>query len=234
MKTNRPKAQEDADTGKPLGPAPVEGLIRAPEDNSKLTRDEKRRLLAQIVRFNPAECFDESGTLDLDRVREVSGAVFQQMVVQETTRTSTKGAVTTQRRITLRLVDKVRALGLDEKLQDREEAEEQAKAKSEESQKAFEEGQKRAKALLKEMFLGPDWAKRVRAAREGAAAAAGGENAGGENDDADGEDAAMAVAPQAAVAMAPQATASAAAVPARPPPRRRFDFADNGRERIVV
>jgi len=227
VKTNRPQAQENSDTGKPLGPEPAEGLTRDPEDNSKLTRDEKRRLLAEIVRFNPAECFDESGTLDLDRVREVSGAVFQQMVVQETTRTSTKGAVTTQRRITLRLVDKVRALGLDEKLQDREEAEEQAKEMSEESRKAFEEGQKRAKALLKEMFLGPDWAKRVRAAREGAAAAEGGEDAGGENDDADGEAAAMAAAP-------PQAAASAAAVPARPPPRRRFDFADNGRERIVV
>lgn len=132
------------------------------EDPGKLSRDEKRRLIAQMVRLNPADCFDVSGTLDLERVREYTGAAVQQMIVHETTRTDKEGNIRgVQRRITLKLVDKVRAMNFDEKLLEREEAE-QAAEMSEQGRKEFEEGQKKAKALLKDMFLGPGWRSRHR------------------------------------------------------------------------
>ena len=125
---------------------------RAKEDAGKLSRDEMRRLLAQMVRLNPAECFDESGAMDLGRVREIAGVAIQQMVVHESTRTTQKGAVTVQRKITLRLVDKVRAMRLDESLLEREEAE-QAEEMSGEQKKEYEAAQRRAKALIKWKLL---------------------------------------------------------------------------------
>ncbi len=49
-------------------------------------------------------------------------ARLQHLVVHETTRTDKAGNKTVQRRITLRLVDKVRAMRLDDLLEDREES----------------------------------------------------------------------------------------------------------------
>ncbi len=162
------------------------------EDSGKLSRDEKRRLIAQMVRLNPADCFDVSGTLDLELVREYSGAAVQQMIVHEITRTDKEGNIRgVQRRITLKLVDKVRAMNFDEKLLEREEAE-QANEMSEERKKEFEEAQERARAILKEKLLGPDWPEWHKMRRE---------------DASDGE-------AEESVSSATSASAS----PARPPP----------------
>jgi hypothetical protein len=106
-----------------------------PKVAEKLTRDEKRRLLAQIVRLNPADCFNEAGEFDLECVRRLPGAAIQQLVVHETTRTTVKGETTMRRRITVRLVNKVRAMQYDDELMEGEE-EDQPEVISEEEKRS--------------------------------------------------------------------------------------------------
>jgi hypothetical protein len=108
-----------------------------PVTPEKLTRSEKRRLLAQIVRFNPADCFDESGAFDINRVRRLPGAALQQLAVHEITRTDTQGNTTVRRRITLRTVDKIRAMRFDEELLEGEE-EDQPEVISEDEKRHLE------------------------------------------------------------------------------------------------
>lgn len=80
--------------------------------------DEKRQLLAQIVRLNPLDCLDDSGAFDLDRARQTLPAcAVQELIIDETTRTDRDGNTTTRRRIRVRLVDKLRALKLDDLLE---------------------------------------------------------------------------------------------------------------------
>jgi hypothetical protein len=95
--------------------------VPLPRVAEKLTRSEKRRQLAQIVRFNLLDCFDASGALDLERIRQLPGAAIQQFVVHETTRTDRQGNIVVQRRITLRVVDKLRAMKYDDELLESEE-----------------------------------------------------------------------------------------------------------------
>jgi hypothetical protein len=113
----------------------------------KLTRSEKRRQLAQIVRFNLLDCFDDSGALDLERIRRLPGAAIQQFVVHETTRTDRQGNSVVQRRVTLRLVDKVRAMKYDDELLEAEE-DDQPEEISEEERKHQELYEKKNRMFI--------------------------------------------------------------------------------------
>ena len=87
-----------------------------------LTPEEKRRILARIVRVNPLDCFDESGAFDIARAKRIlpPGAV-RHIAVHETTRLNAEGQAVTERRINVRLVDPVSALRLDDQLERRRE-----------------------------------------------------------------------------------------------------------------
>jgi len=120
-----------------VGPEPVEGLShdeknrRSPgqseilNPNSEiplLTPEEKRRILARIVRVNPLDCFDESGAFDLARAKKVlpPGAI-RHIAIHETIRPNAEGQPVTERRIQVRLVDPLSALRLDDQLERRRE-----------------------------------------------------------------------------------------------------------------
>ena len=87
-----------------------------------LTPEEKRRILARIVRVNPLDCFDESGAFDIARAKRIlpPGAV-RSIAVHETTCLNAEGQPITERRINVRLVDPVSALRLDDQLERRRE-----------------------------------------------------------------------------------------------------------------
>jgi hypothetical protein len=88
-----------------------------------LSLEEKRRILAQIVRTNTLDCFDDSGAFDIARAKRIlpPGAV-RHIAVHETTRTNAEGQPVTERRIQLRLVDLLSALRLDDQLERRRES----------------------------------------------------------------------------------------------------------------
>lgn len=137
-------------------PSRARRVTATPKKNSdaeKLSRDEKRRLLAKIVRVHPADCFDATGAFDLERVREIPGAAIQQVIVHEIARTDRQGNSTVQRRITLRLVDKVRAMRFDEKLLEGEEEDQETEELSEEQKKAENEAAESAREILKSLYL---------------------------------------------------------------------------------
>ena len=85
-----------------------------------LTPEEKCRILAQIVRVNPLDCFDETGAFDIARAKRVlpPGAV-RHITIHETTRVNADGQPVSERRINLRLVDPLSALRLDDLLERR-------------------------------------------------------------------------------------------------------------------
>jgi hypothetical protein len=116
MERPKPAGPEPAES-----PEPVERAARTP-----LSREEKRLLLAEIVRINPLDCLDDSGAFDLARARRVlPDAAVQRLIIRETTRRD--GTVT--RTIDVRLVDKIRAMKLDDFLLQQEE-EDRADARS--------------------------------------------------------------------------------------------------------
>jgi hypothetical protein len=80
-----------------------------------LSLEEKREILARIVRTNALDCFDESGAFDIALAKRVlpPGAV-RHIDVDETTRIDAEGQPVTQRHIRLRLVDPLSALRLDD------------------------------------------------------------------------------------------------------------------------
>jgi hypothetical protein len=110
-----------------VGPEPAEGRTAdaaesiqwgesAPSsDTPLLSLEEKRQILARIVRTNSLGCFDESGAFDIALAKRVlpPGAV-RHINVDETTRIDAEGQPVTQRRIRLRLVDPLSALRLDD------------------------------------------------------------------------------------------------------------------------
>jgi len=88
-----------------------------------LTPEEKRRILARIARVNPLDCFDESGDFDLARAKRVlPPGMVRHIAIHETTRLNAEGQPVTQRRISVRLVDPVSALRLDDLLERRRES----------------------------------------------------------------------------------------------------------------
>ncbi len=97
----------------PLSPFPP--VPTSPPSTSPLTRSEKRLLLAQIIRLNPLDCPDDSGSFNLARARRtLPGAAVQDITIHETTCTDCQGKVTFYRKTHVRLVDKLRALKLDD------------------------------------------------------------------------------------------------------------------------
>jgi hypothetical protein len=117
---------EPAASGEPA--EPIEGRAADPvacassteADTPLLSLEEKRRILARIVRVNPLDCFDESGAFDVARAKRVlpPGAV-RHIDVDEITRIDAEGQPVTQRHIRLRLVDPLSALRLDDILERR-------------------------------------------------------------------------------------------------------------------
>jgi hypothetical protein len=109
---------------------------------------EKRLFLAHLVRLNLLDCLNDSGAFDLTRARQIlTGGVIQQLTIDEVERTDRAGNTTVRRKITLRLVDKLRAIKLDDSL---ETSERRARAEAEEqhakAEQAAQESQARAAA----------------------------------------------------------------------------------------
>jgi hypothetical protein len=109
-----------ADQVSPKASDSYEGAV-TPSDTPLLTLEEKRRILARIVRVNSLDCLDDSGAFDIVRARRVlpPGAV-RHIDIDETTRMDAEGQPVTQRRIRLRLVDPLSVLRLDDILERRQ------------------------------------------------------------------------------------------------------------------
>jgi hypothetical protein len=112
---------EPAASGEPA--ESIEGQAAVPvtpDDIPLLSAQEKRRILARIVRTNALDCFDDAGAFDIARAKRVlpPGSV-RHIDVDETTRTDAEGQPVTQRHIRLRLVDPLSALRLDDILERR-------------------------------------------------------------------------------------------------------------------
>jgi len=115
----RPAQSEASASPDSPAPSPVPA-----EPAEPLTRAEKRLLLAQIVRLNPLDCIDESGVFRFSLTRRiVPAAAIQDITITETTRTDAQGKPVTRRRLRIHLVNKLRALKLDNELAKEEEAE---------------------------------------------------------------------------------------------------------------
>ena len=101
---------------------PKSEILNPQSDIPLLTLEEKRRILAQIARVNPTDCFDDTGAFDMARAKRIlpPGAV-RHIAIQETTRMDAEGQPITERSIQLRLVDPVSALRLDDQLERRRE-----------------------------------------------------------------------------------------------------------------
>jgi hypothetical protein len=120
----------------------------------KLSTEEKRRLLAQMVRVNLVDCCDDSGAFDMARARRVlPGCAVQQLFIQEVIRTDRQGISTVRRHIRVRLEDRVRAMRLDDVLLEREREQEQQKQADADSlaqrEKNCQEAKERLCAALK-------------------------------------------------------------------------------------
>jgi len=135
--------------------APADHLARRAEDDASeerpLTVQEKRLFVARIVRADFLECFAEDGEFDLDRARRVlpKGSI-QKITIHQTTRTDREGKPVVNRRITLHLVDKLRAIRADEILLKQEGAEESASEAEQEKLKSLSEAHERVNNLYHE------------------------------------------------------------------------------------
>lgn len=126
----------------------------------KLTLEEKRRMLTDIVQTNVMDYFKEDGSFDVDKARHnIPGWCVQDLSVDEVTRTDRKGNETTTRKVRLRLVDRLKALEMDSVLAGHKDgsADEPSPEEKAKREQEFREGQERARAILKEKYLGPNW-----------------------------------------------------------------------------
>jgi hypothetical protein len=105
---------------------------------------EKRLFLAHLLRLNLLDCFDESGAFDLTRARQVlTGGVIQQLTIDEVERTDRAGNTSVHRKIRIHLVDKLRAIKLDDTL---ETTERRARAEAEAQRAGAEQAAQESKA----------------------------------------------------------------------------------------
>ena len=126
----------------------------------KLTLEEKRRMLTDIMQVNIMDYFNEDGSFDaLKAQREIPGWCVQGLSVDEVTRTDRNGNETTTRKVRLRLVDRLKALEMDSDLADRKDgsADEPSPEEKAKRDQEFREAQERARQLIKEKLLGPNW-----------------------------------------------------------------------------
>ncbi len=129
-----------------------------------LTLEEKQRMLADIVQLNVMDYFNEDGSFDVPRARRcIPSWCLQEFTVNEVTRTDRSGNETTTRKIRLRVVDKLKALDMHSDLMghkdsNADEPSPEEKAKQDEEYRA---AQLRAKELIKQKLLGPDWPEKM-------------------------------------------------------------------------
>ncbi len=72
---------------------------------------EERRRLTRAIHFNPLDCLDASGALDLDKAhRALKDGAIEKLVIEETFHTDKQGNIIKDRKIDIQLVDKLRAL----------------------------------------------------------------------------------------------------------------------------
>jgi len=142
---------------------PISASPSLPHSAPPLSPAEKRLYLAQLVRTDLLDCLDDSGAFDLTLARQVlTGGMVQQLTVDEVTRTDRAGNTTVRRKITVRLVDKVRAIKLDDTL---ETSERRARAEAEEqhvkAEQSAQESQARAAAFQQYADVGKEVEARV-------------------------------------------------------------------------
>jgi hypothetical protein len=142
-----PPATDRACPERAAGPELVEGIERATQPPLSLA--EKRLFLAHLVRLNLLDCLDDSGAFDLTRARRLlTGGVIQQITIEEVEKTcppkqTTCEGGTIRRKITIRLVDKLRAIKLDDTL---ETSERRARAETEEQRARAEQAARESQA----------------------------------------------------------------------------------------
>lgn len=78
-----------------------------------LTIDEKRRMMAGVARTDLVSLMNEDGSMDLKKLQEVPAWAIQEFIITENSGFDSSGEEYTKRVIKIKLVDRLRAIELD-------------------------------------------------------------------------------------------------------------------------